>query len=223
MLDLLKLAFCLPFFLYACHTDLTTRRVPNKLWVLMAGLGSFFVAYEMYIFGSLYLIWIAITVIFTYIFVWILFRFGAFGGADAKALITLAFIFPEYPNFIITGIKFPINDPLPLLTHFFIFGIFDNAILIVSIIPICLAIYNVSKMGFHIDKPLYAFIGFKIKTFDLPNTNHLKLIEGSKADLTKDEVWVTPGLPFIVPITMALYMTAFFGDLMLKITGYILV
>jgi preflagellin peptidase FlaK len=141
---------------------------------------------------------------------------------------------------------------LPLFRDFFAFGIFENAVLLTIVVPLGLAFYNLSKMGLHIDKPLFAFIGYKTKISDLSDERHIKLIEGfefknnefrfyfkrsgveideevinelknaSKKGLIKNYVWVTPGLPFMIPITLGFFVAAFYGDLITELTKYIL-
>ncbi|MCX9083248.1 MAG: prepilin peptidase [Candidatus Methanoperedens sp.] len=252
MLDILKIIFLTPFLLYSCISDIKTRRVPNKLWVVMLSLGSVFIVYDVWSYGLNYLIWMIISTVLTFAFVYILFQFGVFGGADAKSLITLSIIFPVYPNFILFNSDFPLHDPLPIFNSLFAFGIFENAVLLTIVVPLGLALYNVSKMGVNIDKPLYAFIGYKTKISELSQKKHIKLIEyfeiadneikfffkrggveidekvinklknAQKKGLIKDDIWVTPGLPFMIPITLGFFAAAFYGDLITELTKYIL-
>ncbi len=44
----------------------------------------------------------------------------------------------------------------------------------------------------------------------------------SEKGLIKDEVWVTPGLPFMISITMGFFMAAFYGDLMFVLIKFFL-
>jgi preflagellin peptidase FlaK len=251
MLEILKILFCTPFLLYSCYSDIKTRRVSNKLWLYMIAPGSVFVIYDVFTYGFQYLFWIIISTGLIFGFVYILFQLGVFGGADAKSLIVLSIIFPAYPEFIIFNSSFPVHDPLPIFRDFFSLGIFENAVLLTIVVPLGLAIYNISKMGLHIDKPLYAFIGYKTRISELSDKRHIKLIEGfekinnefkfyfkrggveldeevikelkkaSKKDLIKDDIWVTPGLPFMIPITLGFYVAAFYGDLITELTKYI--
>ncbi len=252
MLDILKILFCTPFLLYSCYSDIKTRRVSNKLWLIMLAFGSVFAVYDIWNYGFPYLFWIIISTGFTFVFVYLLFQLGVFGGADAKSLIVLSIIFPVYPDFTIFNSAFPVHDPLPLFRDFFAFGIFENAVLLTIVVPLGLVLYNLSKLGLHIDKPLYAFIGYKTKISELSNKRQIKLIEAfennnnelkfsfkrggvelneevinelmnaSEKDLIKDDVWVTPGLPFMIPITLGFYVAAFYGDLITGLTKYIL-
>ena len=251
MLDILKILFVTPFLVYSCYTDIKTRRVTNKLWQVMLAGGSFFIIYDILVYGIDYLFKIFISTALIFIFVYLLFQLGVFGGADAKSLIVLSLFFPAYPELTISGYDFPINKPLPLFTDFFAFGVFENAVLLTIVVPLSLAIYNVSKMGMHIDKPLYAFIGYKTQIRELSSKKHIKMIEGfekindninfyfkrggqeidekvlkelnilSKKGLVKD-IWVTPGLPFMIPITLGFYASIFYGDLITELTKYLL-
>jgi archaeal preflagellin peptidase FlaK len=251
MLDILKILFVTPFLVYSCYTDIKTRRVTNKLWQVMLAGGSFFIIYDILVYGIDYLFKILISTALIFLFVYLLFQLGVFGGADAKSLIVLSLFFPAYPELTISGYDFPINKPLPLFTDFFAFGVFENAVLLTIVVPLSLAIYNVSKMGIHIDKPLYAFIGYKTQIRELSSKKHIKMIEGfekindninfyfkrggleidekvlkelnilSKKGMVRD-IWVTPGLPFMIPITLGFYVAIFYGDLITELTRYLL-
>ncbi len=248
MLDILKILFCTPFLIYSCYSDIKTRRVSNKLWLVMLIGGAFFVLYDISSYGLLYLQRLFISTGFIFVFVYLLFQLGTFGGADAKSLIVLSIILPAYPTLHGFGYLFPLNKPL---IDLFALGIFGNAVLLTIVVPIGLALYNLIKMGFHIDNPLYIFIGYKSKISDLEG-KHIKLIQRFKLEngevkfhfkrggieinektiqelkslsekgLINDEVWVTPGLPFMIPITMGFFTAVFYGDLIFELTKYLI-
>lgn len=251
MLDILKILFCTPFLIYSCYSDIKTRRVSNKVWLMMLSLGSLFIIYDIFVYGISYIFLILISTGFIFILVYLLFQLGVFGGADAKSLIVLSLFFPAYPELSIYDYDFPINKPLPFFESFFAFGVFENAVLLTIVVPLSLAIYNLLKMGLHIDKPFYAFIGYKLPINEIPEKKHIKMIEGfdkvnnhvnfyfkrggveiddevmkelknmSKKGLIND-IWVTPGLPFMVPITLSFYVSIFYGDLITELTKYLL-
>lgn len=248
MLDILKILFCTPFLIYSCYSDIKTRRVTNKLWLIMLAVGSFFVFYDIYRLGYVYIPRVLISAGLIFVFVYIIFQLGTFGGADAKSLIVLSIILPAYPKFGVLGINFPLNEPL---IDLFAFGIFGNAVLLTIIVPFGLATYNLAKMGLHIDKPAYIFIGYKAKIKELAG-RHIKLIENfeeiegnvkqnfkrggveinekviselqalSENGLIKEEVWVTPGLPFMISITLGFFVAVFYGDLIFELTKYLI-
>jgi len=214
---------------------------------MLAG-GIFFVLYDISTYGTAYLPRLLISAGFIFVFVYILFQLGVFGGADAKSLIVLSIILPAYPKLQAFGYTFPFNKPL---IDLFAFGIFGNAVLLTIVVPISLAVYNLAKMGLRVDKPLYIFIGYKTKISELAS-RHIKLIETfevangavkfhfkrggveiderviselnalSEKGLIKDEVWVTPGLPFMIPITLGFFVAIFYGDLIFELTKYLI-
>ncbi len=92
MLDILKILFCIPFLIYSCYSDIKTRRVTNKLWVIMLAGGSFFVFNDVYRIGLDYVPHLLISAGLIFVFVYIIFQLGTFGGADAKSLIALSII-----------------------------------------------------------------------------------------------------------------------------------
>ncbi len=248
MLDILKIIFCMPFLIYSCYSDIKTRRVSNNVWLVMLAGGIFFVLYDISTYGAAYLPRLFMSAGFIFVFVYILFQFGIFGGADAKSLIVLSIILPAYPKLQAFDYSFPLNKPL---IDLFAFGIFGNAVLLTIIVPISLALYNLTRMGLHINKPAYIFIGYITKISELAN-RHIKLIEKfevvngavkfhfkrggveinekviselktlSEEGLLKDEVWVTPGLPFMIPITLGFFVAMFYGDLVFELTKYLI-
>jgi len=248
LVDILKIIFCTPFLIYSCYSDIKTRRVTNKLWMIMLAGGIFFVMYDVSTYGVAYLPRLFVSAGFIFVFVYILFQLGVFGGADAKSLIVLSIILPAYPKLLAFDYTFPLNKPI---IDLFAFGIFGNAVLLTIVVPIGLALYNITKMGMHIDNPLYIFIGYKTKISELAN-KHIKLIQNfevvngevkfrfkrggieindtviselktlSEKGLIKDELWVTPGLPFMIPITLGFFVAIFYGDLIFELTRYLI-
>ena len=242
MIDLLKLFICISFLLYSCCTDLRTRTVPNELWgaVFVAALPL--VIADALIKGTGYVFYTIISVTGVYLFVYILFRLGAFGGADAKALIALAFIFPVFPDIEVSGYAFPITGA-PLL-DIFAFSTLANAVLLAAVVPLCILLYNLCTLTLSeiLEKPWYLVVGYKCRISDLKN-KHIKLIEDHICEngvvmakfrrtgvviddsvlnrlesfksqgLIGTRVWVTPGLPFMIPITAGFITAVVFGDL----------
>lgn len=248
MLDILKILFCTPFLLYSCYSDIKTRRVTNKLWVAMLAGSVFFVLYDILTKGTPYIMFLFLSAGSIFVLVYILFQIGTFGGADAKSLIVISIILPAYPVIQAFGHNFPLNKPL---IDLFAFGILGNAVLLTIVVPLSLAAYNIFRMGLNIDNPLYIFIGYKCRISNLAN-KHIKLIQSyeeekgkiifrfkrggieinedviselkalSDKGLIKDDVWVTPGLPFMIPITLGFFVTVFYGDMITELTKYLI-
>ena len=248
MLDLLKILFCIPFLLYSCYSDIKTRRVTNNLWLVMLAGSAFFVLYDILTKGTPYIVFLFLSAGSIFVLVYILFQIGTFGGADAKSLIVISIILPAYPVIQAFGYNFPLNKPL---IELFSFGILGNAVLLTVVVPLGLAAYNIIKLGLKIDHPLYIFIGYKSSISNLAN-KHIKLIQSfeeengqvkfrfkrggveindeviselkalSNKGLIKDEVWVTPGLPFMIPITLGFFVAVFYGDMITELTKYLI-
>jgi preflagellin peptidase FlaK len=248
VLDILKILFCTPFLLYASYSDIKNRRVTNNVWLLMLVGSIFFITYEYSLYKILTLRPLIISAVFIFILAYILFKIGAFGGADAKALIVLSLTIPTYPGFQAFGSAFPLNKPL---YDIFALSILGNAALLMIIVPIGLAAYNLAKMGLHIDNPAYIFMGYKTRISELAG-EHIRLIQDfeiandkvqsrfkwggveineekirelktlSERGLIEDKIWVTPELPFMIPIMLGFLIAVSYGDIMFELTRFLL-
>ena len=92
MIPTSSFVLCILMLSYACYSDLRTRTVSNKVW------GVFFVAalpitlYKLIV-GDVSLFHTVAAVLLVYGVGVTLFHLHVFGGADAKALIALAFLY----------------------------------------------------------------------------------------------------------------------------------
>jgi len=242
MIDLIKLLICLIFLLYSCRSDLKTRTVPNELWGVVFVAALPLVIADMLAQGSRYLLHTAVSVVCIYVFVYILFRIGAFGGADAKALIALSFIFPAFLDITVFGYGLPLSGAPPL--NIFAFSTLANAVLLTVIVPIGILAYNLCTLSVReiMENPWYLVVGYKCRISDLGD-RHVRLIEDFECEgkdvrkkftrsgvgiddyvvnrleqlasrgLIGKRVWVTPGLPFMIPITAGFVSAVVYGDL----------
>ncbi|MCL7415725.1 MAG: prepilin peptidase [ANME-2 cluster archaeon] len=251
MVELLKVLYCTPFLLYSCYTDILTRRVTNQVWKLMLMGIALFVANDIMTGGIPALVKLLVSVVIIYVFVYIIFQLGGFGGADAKSLIMLSILFPVYPQIQLLGTYFPLKG-VPLI-GLFAFSVFGNAVLLTIVVPLGLLVFNLVtlKPGEILERPAYLFVGFKTDISKLLG-RHIKLIEeysllegkihtrfrrgGVEIDeetvktleeyaakgLITRRVWVTPGLPFMIPITLGFIVAVLYGDLIFDLTKLIL-
>jgi preflagellin peptidase FlaK len=251
LIDILKILFCTPFLLYSCYSDIKTRRVSDKVWMIMLAGVIFFVLFDYFTYGLIYIPRLLISASLTYAFLYLLdiistfLHFRMLGGADAKLLLILSIIFPVYPT--LQDHVFPFHIPL----NFFAFSVLGDSIILAMIIPIGFALYNLKKMGLHVDNPVYIFLGYKTKISELV-VKHIWISQdfeeingkinirykrgGIEVDdkiiaklkklvdkgLIKDEVWVTPKVPFMIPLTVGFFVAIFYGDLIFEFTKYIL-
>ena len=157
------------------------------------------------------------------------------GGADAKALMSLSILFPFYPAFgslpFIHGETSAAETLLP-----FSFSILVNAAIIVALTPLAFLARNLLRREFMF--PL-GLLGYKLDTAEVAN-KHVWLMESimngklmtharprrqedKKADIELLEssgykrVWVTPKIPFIVPMFVSLILTTIVGNVLLLI------
>ncbi|MBW6517119.1 MAG: prepilin peptidase [ANME-2 cluster archaeon] len=252
VIELLKVLYCSPFLLYSCYTDIRTRRVSNQVWKLMLMGVALFVANDIMRGGIPTLVSLLISAVIIYIFVYVIFQLGGFGGADAKSLIVLSILFPVYPQIQVSGTYFPLQG-VPLI-GLFAFSVFGNAVLLTVVVPLGMLAYNLFtlKPGEILQRPAYLFVGFKTDISRLSG-RHIKLIEeyslsdgkihtrfrrnGVRIDneivgkleeyaaweLIPRRVWVTPGLPFMIPITLGFFVAVFFGDLIFHLTKILII
>jgi preflagellin peptidase FlaK len=246
-MELLKVLACMPFLLYACYSDIKSRRVVNEVWVAMFGVCYIFILYDFMTLGIPYLIRNLLTFAFIYLFVYVLFQLGAFGGADAKALMVISLIVPTFPAITLFDKSLPLQGT-PLI-DVFAFSVFGNSIILTVVVPLGLFIYNLlhNPLRETLRRPLYMFIGYRTPVSML-GKDHIRMIESYKeteegikfsftragTELTSnvvarlkhqvragrmdDSVWVTPGLPFMIPITAGFITAVVFGDLIFYLT-----
>lgn len=145
--DLVRL-LAVPVFAWAAYRDVRTRRVPNRTWLPLVAVGVLALAWDLLALTALgtgrqlFLIQSAISLGFVAPLGYVFWRIGGFGGADAKAIITLAVVFPVYPAYDVFGATYPIHDaPLGVLS----FTILSNAVLIGLLYPLALAVRNLPR------------------------------------------------------------------------------
>ncbi|MFC7185704.1 prepilin peptidase [Halorubrum yunnanense] len=133
--DLLRL-LVVPVFAWAALRDVRTRRLPNRLWPPLYAFGALLLVWEVAamwpiagIQGRLFLVQAAISVLFVAPLGYAFWYLGAFGGADAKALIALALLFPTFPAYDVAGVTLPLVETqigvfsLTILTNTVLLGL----------------------------------------------------------------------------------------------------
>jgi preflagellin peptidase FlaK len=145
--DLLRLV-AVPAFAWAAWRDVRTRRVPNRTWYPLAALGAVLLAVE---FAGrlplgpgdrLFLLQVAIGVGFVVPLSYAFWRVGGFGGADAKAFMTLAVLFPTYPAFYLPGHTLPL---VGTAVGVFSMTILTNTVLLGASYPLALGLANLAR------------------------------------------------------------------------------
>ncbi|MDD1770575.1 MAG: hypothetical protein LUO79_05770 [Methanomassiliicoccales archaeon] len=154
------------------------------------------------------------------------------GGADAKALIALSVVFPFYP---IIGNLPLIHIPTELATVVFPFSLlilFNAALLSISI-PVGLLLYNLIHrdvrfpamvVGYKttVDDAMKKFVwpmeragdDKKLRYFPKERDDEKKVLEELK-QAGVERIWVTPKIPFLIPITVAILFSAVVGNIIM--------
>jgi len=174
--DLLRLVV-LPVFAWAAWRDINTRRLPNRLWPPLVAVGVVALAWEALQLpgfgtyeGRLFLVQVGVSLLFIaplgYAFWWL----GGFGGADAKALITLAVLLPTFPSYNLGGLSLPLVDtPLGV----FSLTVLTDTVLLAAIAPLLLGVGNLVRGSI---EPKAMFFARPVAVDSIPD-RHGKLFE----------------------------------------------
>jgi preflagellin peptidase FlaK len=173
--DLLRL-LAVPVFAWAAARDLRTRRVPNWTWYPLVAVGLIALLWDVLTLGDLtgverrlFAVQTALSLGFVAPLGYFFWRIGGFGGADAKAIITLAVLFPVYPTYQVIGGTYPMyGAPLGV----FSFTILSNTVLVGLLYPVALAVRNLPRGTF---TPAM-FVGHPVSLRDVP-TAYGRLLE----------------------------------------------
>jgi len=140
--DLLRL-LAVPVFAWAALRDVRTRRLPNRIWPPLYAFGAVLLVWEGAALwplagfeGMRFAVRAAISVLFVAPLGYAFWYLGAFGGADAKALIALALLFPTFPEYARVGI--PLNRTIGSTTNIVTTG------LLVLVIPVIMGLLHPS-------------------------------------------------------------------------------
>jgi preflagellin peptidase FlaK len=156
--DLLRL-LAVPVFGWAAYRDIETRRVPNKTWLPLAALAVVLLLWDTYAVVNggavgrpagptpdrLYFIRVAISLGFVAPLAYGFWLIGGFGGADAKAFMLVAVLFPVYPTYYLTGAALPLE---PSRIGVFSLTILSNTVLAGVVYPLGVAVGNLVRGRF---------------------------------------------------------------------------
>ena len=234
LLDIARLVVGTTILSYASYTDIKTRRASNMLWVIMGSVGAILLVIQYLTLPAafdkiFYLIFIPIMIALMYIFFQLRLIFG---GADAKAMMALAILVPLEPSIF----------EFPLLSSFMPFSwvILSNSVLLFLLTPVSLLLLNMARRN--IEFP-YCLLGYKLSVekakerFVWPLE---KIVDGKRKfsympkefDVEDDletfekngimEIWVTPKIPFMIPLLAGFLCSFILGDLLFHLMSLII-
>jgi preflagellin peptidase FlaK len=143
--DLLRL-LAVPVLGWAAYRDIRTRRVPNATWVPLGLLGVGLLGWSLVshlppttVVDRLVLLRTALSVGLVAPLGYLFWRVGGFGGADAKALVVLAVLFPTVPTYLVGGVRLPL---VPTTLGVFSLTILTNTVVLGLAYPLWVAVRN---------------------------------------------------------------------------------
>nr|WP_284438603.1 A24 family peptidase C-terminal domain-containing protein [Halomicroarcula laminariae] len=155
--DLLRL-LAVPVFGWAAYRDIETRRVPNKTWLPLAALAVVLLLWDTYAvlnggaFGRptrvtdrLFFLQVTISLGFVAPLAYGFWLIGGFGGADAKAFMLVAVLFPVFPIYYLPFEALPLErSPVGV----FSLTILSNTVLAGVVYPLGVAAGNLVRGRF---------------------------------------------------------------------------
>jgi preflagellin peptidase FlaK len=182
-LDGARVLLSLSFLIYASWSDWKKREVSNKVWVVLAPLAFLLTSVQYVLFARELLIFFVLSFAVTSGLAIILFYAGAFGGADAKALMCLSLALPYYPIYLF-------SSPDALVPSLFPITVFSNSVLLAASTVVYALLRNLlwklktgNKLfkGFEKEsfarKMLTLLTGYKINVAKLEKYNYLYPLE----------------------------------------------
>ncbi len=177
------------------------------------------------------------------------FGMSGLGGADAKALIAIGIMFPLYPQIQLLSWSLPVTDVTrSIIFGLAVFGNALALNLVLPIGLLAHNLLNV-PIGELVASPLSAITGYKADVEGIKG-KHVRLMSryseedgvlkkkralgGSEVDDAEyqnllrwksegklgDKVWVTPKIPFLIPITLGFLVAITYGDILTQVISF---
>jgi preflagellin peptidase FlaK len=133
-----QVAVSVALLTYASWSDYKTREVSNRVWAIYAPIAVVLSLAELLLYDPSKLVLFGVSSGFTVGLAFLLFYSGAFGGADSKALMCIAFALPFAPVAapILAGGLSPISQVIFPIT------IFSNAVLFAAASGVYMILHN---------------------------------------------------------------------------------
>lgn len=232
---MLRLLIGAGFLTYASILDLRTRRVPNKVWLALGFLSLLLFIFDWAAEGRF--TWVtalvAIGGMFLMYVLWYVHILA--GGADAKALMAISILLPQPIVWTLMGATFPLwPSPMPG-----VIVVLANSVLAFALAPLALFVFNLVRgdvrfpamlLGYRMPlaKTRDAFV-WVVDHVDVEGKRRQLLFPSAMSDQDYDanldrleqagetRVWVTPKIPFMVPLLFGFVGTFFVGDILFRL------
>jgi len=183
--------------IYASVQDIKYREINDLAWKTLLFFGIIFAMIDAASnTGALLLLSISILVMAIILIP--LERLKKIGGGDVRILMGLSILIPQ--------------NPYPTVSVFPVFSLsaFTNAIFLTTLLPIYFIILNIYRGDIHpknIREIRFLLLGYKKNIKSITDTDRIMKKTGG------DEAWITPAIPFIVPLTFGFLLSVLWGDI----------
>jgi archaeal preflagellin peptidase FlaK len=239
-LDVLRLLIGTAYLLAAARLDLRVRRVPNGLWIHLGGLGALLMGVDLFITHELEWLHVAIAALLAAV-AYLLWRMRLLaGGADAKAIMALAVLAPASAAWSLGATSWPwLPSLLPAALVAFI-----TASLVMSLFPLGFIVANLARGHVHwpamalgyrlpLEEARRRFVWIVERIDDEGRLRHRLMPSRLDAQALEEQarrleahgitdVWVTPKVPFMVPLLVGWVAAYTVGDVLTALLAAIL-
>lgn len=218
----LRIVTALAMLCLASAWDLRSRSVSDWLWIAFGAAAVAMYALDVHAVEELPMLFLGLGMVAGVSFA--AYKSGLFGGADAFGVVVLALLVPAYSGSYIQAGEPGLLFPLTVFTNALLLSAFQVAANIARNLPsLRRGLFagfeqeSGSKkavaflIGYRAHNPRFAFpieSGGSQRRFDFGFKN----AETADYESRKD-VWVTPGIPFLVFLLAGLVVSILFGDL----------
>lgn len=216
--DIIRFAAGMSILLYAAFTDFKYRIARDELWIIAGVAGLLLLPFSAHPLSNMvFYLALSVLVMLPFSFLVMILRMG---GADAKALLAIAVLTPIFPRMGCLPLWVPVVE-LP-----FAMTVFINSLLIYLAIPLVLLLWNL-KNG--VTEFPFCLLGYKMKASEIgkkfvwPMENiedgerKKKIMPQQDVDVSvfgDDVIWVTPKVPFLIPLAAGYFISFVLGDIL---------
>lgn len=231
--------FASMFFDFGVDTKKEGKKI-NFVPIILYIIGFIALVYQFYALSGEILFYQLLTIPILIIFFFILYQLGMLhGGADAKAMMSIAIMMPLYPHFSeFPLLQFSSERMAQAMELFFPFAflVLMNSVLFVVWVFLGLIVFNAMKkdlgfpemlLGYKMDLdevekkfvwPMERVVEDERVLVLFPRKNDEESLEKLK-EMDVKRIWVTPKIPFIVFITGGFMISAILGNVFGALMG----